>query len=86
MKNIGLAILAVCLGTLGSVAAQAQYGDTNYGSSSLASESGGSFNSAFGQNSLYHKTTGYENAALGAYSLWLNPTGVRKPPNLKGQK
>jgi hypothetical protein len=76
MKNIGLAILAVCLGTLGSVAAQAQYGDTNYGSSSLASESGGSFNSAFGQNSLYHNNVGYDNAAFGAYSLWFNTTGI----------
>ena len=76
----------MCLGTLGSLAAQAQFANANYGPSSLVSNTTGYDNSAFGQNSLYHKTTGYENAALGAYSLWLNPTGVRKPPNLKGQK
>jgi len=63
-RKIGTAILAVCLGTLGSLAAQAQFANANYGPSSLVSNTTGYDNSAFGQNSLYHKTTAMKTRLL----------------------
>jgi hypothetical protein len=74
MKNIGIAILAVCLATLGSMAAQAQYDNTAYGDGALQSNSYGSYNSAFGVNSLY-SNNGEFNTAIGMYSLYSNSSG-----------
>ncbi len=76
MKNIRSVILAVCLGTSGSIAALAQYDNFNEGPSSLASNTTGSYNSAFGTDSLYSNTTGTANAAVGALTLYENTTGI----------
>ena len=75
MKNIGLAILAVCLGTLGSLPAQAQYDNTAYGDGALASDTSGSYNAAFGFDSLYFNNSGVSNTASGYYSLLENTGG-----------
>ena len=73
MKNIGIAILAVCLGTLGSMAAQAQ--NTKYGAGALNSDTSGTGNSAFGYDPLYWNTTGSFNSAFGEGSLTQNSAG-----------
>ncbi len=91
MKNIRVAILAVCLGTLFSMAALAQTGNTIYGTdafpkdvgsydsafgnSALYSNDGGNYNSAFGLNALRSNTSGGENTAAGATALYTNTTG-----------
>ncbi|MGP8226818.1 MAG: tail fiber domain-containing protein [Terracidiphilus sp.] len=68
MKNIRTAILAVFIGTLGSLALQAQWGDVYYGYGALQSDD--SFNnSAFGAYALGNLTTGNNNSAVGAYAL-----------------
>ncbi|MGD0905059.1 MAG: tail fiber domain-containing protein [Terracidiphilus sp.] len=75
MKNIGLAILVMCLGTLGSVAAQAQTENTAYGSGALKSNTTGRSNSAFGQGALQSNLTAAQNSALGASALIDNNYG-----------
>ena len=73
MKKIGIAILAVCLGTLGSMAAQAQ--NTKYGTGALNKDTSGTGNSAFGYDPLYWNTTGSFNSAFGEGSLTQNSAG-----------
>jgi hypothetical protein len=73
MKSIYAAILAVCLGALGSVSALAQ--NTSYGTGSLASDTTGYINSAFGYYALDSNTTGYANTAVGSASLLYNTVG-----------
>jgi hypothetical protein len=76
MKNIRAAILAVCLGTLGSVAALAQTENTAYGTGALVSNTTGSYNSALGDDALYFNTTGPDNTATGMVTLFSNTTGA----------
>jgi hypothetical protein len=73
MKNIGIAILAVCLGTLGNLAAQTN--NTKYGTSALSANTTGYNNTAFGDAALVDNTTGYSNTATGALSLFYNISG-----------
>ena len=75
MKDIRTAILAVCIGTLGGLALQAQ-GNTSYGSGALPNQTGGS-NSAFGFQALNSNTTGSNNTATGAFALQSNTTGFQ---------
>jgi polyhydroxyalkanoate synthesis regulator phasin len=91
MKNIGLVILAVCLATLGSMAAYAQVNNTAYGSGALQSDINGGYNAAFGVDSLFSNngwlntaigygalisnTTANYNTATGSYSLYSNVNG-----------
>ncbi|MGD0905058.1 MAG: tail fiber domain-containing protein [Terracidiphilus sp.] len=75
MKNIGIAILAVCLATLGSMVAQAQTNNTAYGSGALQSNTTGNSNSAFGASALQSNTNGTQNSALGASALSSNTSG-----------
>ncbi|MGD0859027.1 MAG: tail fiber domain-containing protein [Terracidiphilus sp.] len=75
MKRIGLAILTVCLGTLGSIAAQAQTDNAAYGSGALQSYTSGNSDSAFGENSLQSDTSGLNNSALGVSALIDNTSG-----------
>jgi len=74
MKNIGIAILAVCLGTLGSMASQAQSYDTAYGTGAFPSNTG-NYNSAFGYSALGSNFGGLGNTANGYMSLYYNTTG-----------
>lgn len=67
MKNICAAILAICLGTFGNMAALAQ--NTAYGTGALQSDTTGYFNSAFGINALEYNTTGTGNTAVGQEAL-----------------
>ena len=53
----------------------AQTGNTNFGTSSLSSNTTGGYNSAFGENSLPSNTTGTANNALGWGALFSNTTG-----------
>jgi hypothetical protein len=76
MKNIGLAILAVCLGTLGSMAAQAQSYNTKLGTGALYSNTTGSSDTAVGGGALEANTTGYGDTAFGAWSLQRNTIGI----------
>ena len=75
MKNIGIAILAVCLATFGTIAAQAQNDNTAYGDGALQSNTSGGYNSAFGVDSLYSNSSGDSNTASGVYSLYYNTQG-----------
>ena len=75
MKNIRTTILAVCLGTLGSLAVQAQGENTAYGSYTLNTNTTGNLNSAFGFWTLANNTTGIYNTGIGAQALWVNHTG-----------
>jgi trimeric autotransporter adhesin len=75
MKNVRIAILAVCLGTLGSVAALAQTDNTAYGTDALGKVTTGSYNSAFGYGTLYSDTAGSYNTATGYDALYINTTG-----------
>jgi hypothetical protein len=75
MKKIRRAILAVCLGTLGSMVAFAQTGNTAYGTDALADNTTGSYNAAFGYLTLEFNTTGGWNAATGTQALWSNSSG-----------
>jgi hypothetical protein len=77
MKNIRTAILAVCIGTLGSLALQAQYQNTFDGYNALASDTTGDANSAFGFQVLCQNTTGYNNTASGSMALNDNITGYQ---------
>jgi hypothetical protein len=76
MKKIRVAILAVCLGALGSVATQAQTDNTAYGTGALPTGIG-SYDSAFGANAL-HSNDGDAadwNTAVGSFALYTNTTG-----------
>ncbi|MGD0859237.1 MAG: tail fiber domain-containing protein [Terracidiphilus sp.] len=73
MKDIRTAILAVCIGTLGGLALQAQE-NTFDGSGALANQSG-ALNSAFGYEALYSNTLGTNNTAVGAQTLQSNTSG-----------
>ncbi len=75
MKSIRTAILAVCLGTLGSLAVQAQGDDTAYGTYALSADTTGSINTAFGFWALSNNTTGTYNTGIGAKALWSNSGG-----------
>lgn len=75
MKNIRAAILAVCLGTLVSMAALAQTDNTAYGTGSLGKDTSGSYNSAFGFDALYSNTTASANTAVGDAALYTNNGG-----------
>lgn len=75
MKNLCAVILAVSLGTLGSVAALAQTGNTAYGTGALANNATGNYNSAFGVSALYSSTTGGNGTAFGYEALYNNTTG-----------
>ena len=73
MKNIQIAILAVCIGSLGGFALQAQE-NTSYGSGALPNQAGVQ-NSAFGYDALYSNTSGSNNTAIGTQTLQSNTTG-----------
>jgi hypothetical protein len=73
MRTIRIAILAVCIGMLASLASQAQE-NTFYGSGALENQSG-ALNSAFGYEALYSNTTGTNNTAVGAQTLESNTAG-----------
>jgi polyhydroxyalkanoate synthesis regulator phasin len=83
MKNIRLAILAVCLVALGSMAAVAQ-GWTNctydfspddcWGYEAIPNASTGVNNSAFGDYTLYSNTSGSYNTGTGYLALYSNTT------------
>jgi hypothetical protein len=75
MRNIRIAMLAACIGTLGGLALQAQ-GNTSYGSGALPNQTGGS-NSAFGFQALNSNTIGSNNTATGAFALQSNTTGFQ---------
>ncbi|MGA7830960.1 MAG: tail fiber domain-containing protein [Terracidiphilus sp.] len=75
MKNIRKAILAVCIGTLGSLALQAQSNtNTAYGGEALISNTSGFKNSAFGYQALQNNTSG-ANSAFGYQALQNNTGG-----------
>ena len=75
MKNIRTAILAVCIGILGSLVLQAQSYNTADGIGGLASDTTGNWNSAFGYDALENNTTGDANVAFGFEALQFNTTG-----------
>jgi len=75
MKNIRTAILAVCIGILGSLALQAQSYNKADGIGGLASDTTGNWNSAFGYDALENNTTGDANVAFGFEALQFNTTG-----------
>jgi hypothetical protein len=75
MKNIRTAIFALCLGTLGSMAALAQYGSFGDGPGALAANTSGSYDAAFGYYPLASNNNGVENSAFGAFSLYANTYG-----------
>jgi polyhydroxyalkanoate synthesis regulator phasin len=75
MKNIHTVILAVCIATLGCVAAVAQTDNTSYGSGALTSN-GGYYNSAFGAFALSDLTFGGGNSAFGSWALFSDTTGA----------
>jgi hypothetical protein len=91
MKNVRTAVLAVCLGALGSMAAPAQF-NTQYGTGALPGSTGSSnaafgydalnsnieggvYNTATGYTALYANTTGNNNTATGVSALESNTTG-----------
>ena len=75
MKNIRKAILAVCIGILGSLALQAQSNtNTAYGGEALISNTSGFKNSAFGYQALQNNTSG-ANSAFGYQALQNNTGG-----------
>jgi hypothetical protein len=75
MKNIRTVILAVCLVTLGSMAALAQYSNTATGYDALHSDTTGSQNTADGYEALAFNTIGGYVTATGAYALLSNTSG-----------
>jgi len=75
MNHIRLAILAICLGTLGSMASFPQAYNTADGTGALQSNTSGTYNSAFGVYSLYSNTSGRANTASGGFSLYSNTQG-----------
>lgn len=78
MKKVQIAILAVCLGALGSLMVQAQSGNvanTAYGTGALTSNTTGSYNTANGDVALHQNTTGSSNTSVGMQSLYMNTTG-----------
>jgi hypothetical protein len=77
MKNIRTAILAVCLGMLSSIAAQAQQNfNFNEGDDSLSHDNNGSFNEAVGLGTLEYNYNGGYNSAFGAFTLGGAQTGT----------
>ncbi|MGA2218772.1 MAG: tail fiber domain-containing protein [Terracidiphilus sp.] len=68
-----MTLLAVCLGTMGSVA-MAQ--NTSYGTGALASNTTGGDNAAFGGDALTANTSGWDNSAFGILALVNNLTGT----------
>jgi hypothetical protein len=84
MKNIYKLILAVSIGALCGLAAQAQSWTNCAGNQqnndclgwNILSSSSGSSNAVFGNESMPHNTSGGGNAALGAYTLNQNTTGT----------
>jgi hypothetical protein len=76
MKNIRTAILAVCIGTLGSLALQAQsYTNTADGGEALSQNRSGIDNSAFGTWALSINDEGSDNTATGFQALDFNVAG-----------
>jgi hypothetical protein len=76
MKNIGMAILAVCLATLGSMAAQAQSNtNTALGSVAFGQNGSGIDDTAIGMWALSINWSGSDNTALGYNSLDFNIDG-----------
>ena len=72
MKNVYAAIIAACLGGLGSSMVQAQ--NTAYGLEALSNNSGSS-NAAFGVYALGVANSGNYNTAIGIDALKFNTTG-----------
>ncbi|MGD0859025.1 MAG: tail fiber domain-containing protein [Terracidiphilus sp.] len=79
MKNIGMVILAVCLATLGSMAAWAQVNTSNtaYGQDVL---NGGNttpwgWDTGIGSDALSVDSTGVNNTAIGSYALASTTSG-----------
>ena len=75
MRNIRTALLAVCLAMLAGISAHAQYDSFGQGPGSLASNSNGSYDSAFGVDSMYSNNEGEGNAAIDTFSLYENTNG-----------
>lgn len=75
MKNVYAAILAACLGALGSLTVQAQT-NTAYGTGALPSSTSGGRNAAFGYDTLNVDTTGNSNTATGYIALFSNTQGT----------
>jgi hypothetical protein len=75
MKKLRAVILAVSLGTLGSIAALGQTGNTAYGTGALTSNTTGSYNTALGYLPLAQNNTGTANTAVGTDALVSNTTG-----------
>jgi hypothetical protein len=75
MRNMRAAILAICLITLGSVAALAGINNTATGSNALANDTTGDNNTADGFVALVDNTTGSYNTAVGTSAMQSNTTG-----------
>lgn len=75
MKNVHIAILAACIGALGSLKVQAQNPNTAFGTGALSVTQPNLNNSAFGYGALYYNSTGISNTAVGMNSLFNNTTG-----------
>jgi len=74
-KNHLYFTLAVLLFIICANAGVAQTGITRYGTSALANNTTGDYNTAIGYFSMYRNTSGFNNTATGVYSLYNNTTG-----------